>query len=294
MAILWGILYFNGAIPAFSTIESTNHSAFEVHSFSSESNSIDHQQPRNGTTSQRRQRLRKPERLITEPSKHNISRDHRQRISKCVIPSNDHSANHFPAHLTVEQVMKQRSMNMDDIPMCNVRNQANHDQHQYLLSSLSTNWVKSVGRCKIRTARLNNRDFETMLSGDPIQSNGSIPIGFVHVYKGNDVYDSILCIRWIIHHSFDTMTQQRAGPRSNTRPNWLQPVLVNISGPDTEYELNLFSSIFVIEHQTADQLHCIFRDISGSSWPIYSHSAPFAILFRECCLPFSKYIAEGF
>ena len=198
MGMMWSIIYLNGAtaISTFSAIESTNHSASDVHSLvdlSSESDFIDHQQSM--SHGHMPNQLLKGIKRRTEPSKHNISRNHSRRIDKCVIPPNDHSFNHFPAHLTVEEVMKQRSMNMDDIPMCNVRNQANHDQHQYLLSSLSTNWVKSVGRCKIRTARLNNRDFETMLSGDPIQSNGSIPIGFVHVYKGNDVYDSILCIR---------------------------------------------------------------------------------------------------
>lgn len=91
--------------------------------------------------------------------------------------------NHFPADLSVEEVIGLRSMKMGDIPMCNVENRAKHDQYHSLLTSLSANWVQSVGRCDIKGPLPMTQDFEVILTGDPLEPNRAIPIGFLHVYK---------------------------------------------------------------------------------------------------------------
>lgn len=94
--------------------------------------------------------------------------------------------NHFPVDLSVEEIIIKRSQPARDIPMCPGSDAANYDQHRDLIAKLPPNYVRYTNRCQIKTVGRNRRQFGGLPSGDPILSNLSTQIAFLHIYKSGE------------------------------------------------------------------------------------------------------------
>ena len=89
--------------------------------------------------------------------------------------------------------MEKRTQNIRDIPMCPQGSSTNFNEFEDILSKLPTNYLQYANRCQINAINRANRQFGGLLSGDPINSDRSTQIGFLHVYKagGTTVRDTM-------------------------------------------------------------------------------------------------------
>jgi len=106
------------------------------------------------------------------------------------------SHNRFPSHLTVGEIIAKRSEPAEDIPMCPGSDAENYNQHRDLIAKLPPNYVRYTNRCQINAVGRRGHQFGGLPSGDPILTNLSTQIAFLHVYKagGTTVRDTINAI----------------------------------------------------------------------------------------------------
>ncbi len=90
--------------------------------------------------------------------------------------------NDFPANISIAELMKRRTEDIGNIPMCPNGDGASFNMHSGILSKLPPNYIQYANRCQINAISRGTRQFGGLLSGDPINSEHSTQIGFLHVF----------------------------------------------------------------------------------------------------------------